>query len=235
MDKIKISHCHRAHSSSASTSATSTSSARSTPPAPSPSPCSASAAPATGAAPSPRAASSPPPATTCSNKPRSYPHHARPANWTCYKFPNHPSTCSCSRSSRPAAPNHGTKTRSSIRSCAAPTLTATLTRAHFDELLVLLHEGIESSRGRYGAYLLRDGVQGHLHPRRGARMIAIANGGAIPDTSALRRNSATGRVTNCHASTSTSRSTPRPAMSVLLGNNELAHPEASSPPASVLC
>ena len=58
-----------------------------------------------------------------------------------------------------------------------------LTREHFDELLNLLHEGIESSRGRYGAYLLRDGVQKELHPRRGARMIAIANGGAIPDTS----------------------------------------------------
>jgi len=58
-----------------------------------------------------------------------------------------------------------------------------LTRAQFDELLVLLHEGIEPGRGRYGAYLLRDQVQGHLHPRRGARMIAIANGGAIPDTS----------------------------------------------------
>jgi ATP-dependent Lhr-like helicase len=57
-----------------------------------------------------------------------------------------------------------------------------LTREHFDELLMLLHEGIESSRGRYGAYLLRDQVHGHLHPRRGARMIAIANGGAIPDT-----------------------------------------------------
>ncbi len=58
-----------------------------------------------------------------------------------------------------------------------------LTREHFEELLNLLHEGIESSRGRYGAYLLRDGVQGVLHPRRGARMIAISNGGAIPDTS----------------------------------------------------
>ncbi|SNT07468.1 ATP-dependent helicase Lhr and Lhr-like helicase [Granulicella rosea] len=57
-----------------------------------------------------------------------------------------------------------------------------LTRTHFEELLTLLHEGIESSRGRYGAYLLRDRVQGHLHPRRGARMTAIANGGAIPDT-----------------------------------------------------
>lgn len=57
-----------------------------------------------------------------------------------------------------------------------------LTRAEFDELVTLLHTGIENSRGRYGAYLLRDGVAGHLHPRRGARMTAIGNGGAIPDT-----------------------------------------------------
>ncbi len=56
-----------------------------------------------------------------------------------------------------------------------------LTRAAFDDLVTLLSEGIESTRGRYGAYLLRDGVQHHLHPRRGARMIAISNGGAIPD------------------------------------------------------
>ncbi len=58
-----------------------------------------------------------------------------------------------------------------------------LTRAEFDEIVTLLHEGIESSRGRYGAYLLRDRVNGQLHARRGARMIAISNGGAIPDTS----------------------------------------------------
>jgi len=57
-----------------------------------------------------------------------------------------------------------------------------LTRALFDEVVKLLSEGIESSRGRYGAYLLRDGVHGQLHPRRGSRAIAIANGGAIPDT-----------------------------------------------------
>jgi ATP-dependent helicase Lhr and Lhr-like helicase len=56
-----------------------------------------------------------------------------------------------------------------------------LTREAFDALITLLTEGIESTRGRYGAYLLRDGVQRHLHPRRGARMIAISNGGAIPD------------------------------------------------------
>ena len=58
-----------------------------------------------------------------------------------------------------------------------------LTRAQFDELLALLHNGIESTRGRYGAYLLRDRVNGQLHARRGARMIAIGNGGAIPDSS----------------------------------------------------
>ncbi|HEY4380771.1 MAG TPA: DEAD/DEAH box helicase, partial [Acidobacteriaceae bacterium] len=52
----------------------------------------------------------------------------------------------------------------------------------FADLIKLLSEGIESSRGRYGAYLLRDGVHGQLHPRRGSRSIAISNGGAIPDT-----------------------------------------------------
>ncbi|MEI9981392.1 MAG: DEAD/DEAH box helicase [Edaphobacter sp.] len=56
-----------------------------------------------------------------------------------------------------------------------------LTRKAFNQLITLLTEGIESSRGRYGAYLLRDGVHGILHPRRGARSIAISNGGAIPD------------------------------------------------------
>lgn len=57
-----------------------------------------------------------------------------------------------------------------------------LSRDLFDEIVKLLSEGIESSRGRYGAYLLRDGVHGQLHPRRGSRSIAISNGGAIPDT-----------------------------------------------------
>jgi ATP-dependent helicase Lhr and Lhr-like helicase len=57
-----------------------------------------------------------------------------------------------------------------------------LSREAYEKILTLLSEGIESTRGRYGAYLLRDGVQHHLHPRRGARSIAISNGGAIPDT-----------------------------------------------------
>ncbi len=57
-----------------------------------------------------------------------------------------------------------------------------LSREAYEKILTLLSEGIESTRGRYGAYLLRDGVHHHLHPRRGSRSIAISNGGAIPDT-----------------------------------------------------
>ena len=50
------------------------------------------------------------------------------------------------------------------------------------EIIDILRNGIESSRGRYGAYLLHDGIHGQLHARRGARMIAISNGGAIPES-----------------------------------------------------
>jgi len=42
-----------------------------------------------------------------------------------------------------------------------------LTRPQYEEVLALLHSGIENSRGRYGAYIMRDQVQGHLHARRG--------------------------------------------------------------------
>jgi len=57
-----------------------------------------------------------------------------------------------------------------------------LSREQFEEVISILCNGIESTRGRYGAYLLHDGIQGHLHAKRGSRMIAISNGGAIPDT-----------------------------------------------------
>jgi ATP-dependent helicase Lhr and Lhr-like helicase len=57
-----------------------------------------------------------------------------------------------------------------------------LTWEQYEEVSAILANGIESSRGRYGAYLLHDGIHGELHPRRGARMVAISNGGAIPDT-----------------------------------------------------
>ncbi|MGA8287847.1 MAG: helicase-related protein, partial [Acidobacteriaceae bacterium] len=57
-----------------------------------------------------------------------------------------------------------------------------LTRDEFDELIQILHRGIESSRGRYGAFVMRDAVHGELHARRGARHAAVCNGGTIPDT-----------------------------------------------------
>ncbi len=57
-----------------------------------------------------------------------------------------------------------------------------LTRKDYDDILCLLAEGIEASRGRYGSYLLRDRVNGRMQARRGARTIAVSNGGTIPDT-----------------------------------------------------
>ena len=60
---------------------------------------------------------------------------------------------------------------------------AICTWEEFEEALCLLTEGIESSRGRYGAYLLRDRVHGRIQARRGARLVAVTNGGTIPDTS----------------------------------------------------
>ncbi|HEY4050381.1 MAG TPA: DEAD/DEAH box helicase, partial [Acidobacteriaceae bacterium] len=59
---------------------------------------------------------------------------------------------------------------------------AKLTREEYEEVLTLLTEGIAANRGRYGAYLLRDRVNGRIQARRGARTIAVSNGGTIPDT-----------------------------------------------------
>jgi ATP-dependent Lhr-like helicase len=56
-----------------------------------------------------------------------------------------------------------------------------LARAEFDEILEMLSNGIAARRGRYGAYLHRDGINKRLHGRRGARLAAITSGGAIPD------------------------------------------------------
>jgi ATP-dependent helicase Lhr and Lhr-like helicase len=58
-----------------------------------------------------------------------------------------------------------------------------LSRADFDSIIGMLSEGISARRGRYGAYLLRDRVNGRLHGRRGSRLAAITCGGAIPDNS----------------------------------------------------
>ncbi|HYA95964.1 MAG TPA: DEAD/DEAH box helicase [Terriglobales bacterium] len=56
-----------------------------------------------------------------------------------------------------------------------------LPREEFEAILVMLSDGIAARRGRYGAYLYRDRVNGRLRARRGARIAAITSGGAIPD------------------------------------------------------
>ncbi len=57
-----------------------------------------------------------------------------------------------------------------------------LTKAEFEQLLEMLSEGVSTRRGRRSAYIHRDRINGTLRPRRGARLSAIINGGAIPDT-----------------------------------------------------
>jgi len=58
-----------------------------------------------------------------------------------------------------------------------------LKRETFNSILEMLSEGIAARRGRYGAYVHRDRVNGKLRARRGARLAAITSGGAIPDNS----------------------------------------------------
>src|SRR5579884_1370219 len=59
-----------------------------------------------------------------------------------------------------------------------------LPRADFDAIITMLSEGISTSRGRSGAFLHRDQVNGRVRGRRGARLAAITSGGAIPENSA---------------------------------------------------
>src|SRR5262249_34931535 len=56
-----------------------------------------------------------------------------------------------------------------------------LTQKLFNEVLDMLSEGIAGSRGRYGAYLLRDRVNCTIRARRGSRLTAMMSGGAIPE------------------------------------------------------
>lgn len=56
-----------------------------------------------------------------------------------------------------------------------------LERTRFEAVVRMLAEGFSHRRGRSGAHLFRDGVNGRLRARRGARLTAIQNGGAIPD------------------------------------------------------
>jgi ATP-dependent Lhr-like helicase len=63
---------------------------------------------------------------------------------------------------------------------------ADLDREQFDEVISLVSDGIETGRGRRGAYLHHDAVNGELRPRKGARLAAVTSGGAIPETGDYR-------------------------------------------------
>ncbi len=56
-----------------------------------------------------------------------------------------------------------------------------LTRSEFDAVVRMLADGFTTKRGRRGAHLHHDEVNGRLRPRRGARLSALTSGGAIPD------------------------------------------------------
>ncbi|MGH9043461.1 MAG: DEAD/DEAH box helicase [Acidimicrobiales bacterium] len=61
-----------------------------------------------------------------------------------------------------------------------------LTLEEFTSVVELASDGITTGRGRIGAHLHRDGVNGVLRPRRGARLAALLGGGAIPETGDYR-------------------------------------------------
>ena len=61
-----------------------------------------------------------------------------------------------------------------------------LSRDDFEAVVELVSEGVLTGRGRRGAHLHRDRVNGILRPRRGARLTAVTSGGAIPDVADFR-------------------------------------------------
>ena len=56
----------------------------------------------------------------------------------------------------------------------------------FEAIVELVSQGVVTGRGRRGAHLHRDRVNGVLRPRRGARLTAVTSGGAIPDVADFR-------------------------------------------------
>ena len=56
-----------------------------------------------------------------------------------------------------------------------------LTEKDFTEVVEMLAEGFSTRRGRRSAHIHRDQVNRKLRGRRGAKLIAVTNGGAIPD------------------------------------------------------
>jgi ATP-dependent helicase Lhr and Lhr-like helicase len=61
-----------------------------------------------------------------------------------------------------------------------------LRRSDFDAVLAMTAEGFATRRGRRGALVHRDEINGRVRGRRGARLLAITSGGAIPEVADYR-------------------------------------------------
>jgi ATP-dependent Lhr-like helicase len=61
-----------------------------------------------------------------------------------------------------------------------------LARSDFDAVLKMTADGFATKRGRRGALVHRDEVNGKVRARRGARLLAITSGGAIPEVADYR-------------------------------------------------
>ncbi|MGE0375793.1 MAG: DEAD/DEAH box helicase [Planctomycetaceae bacterium] len=61
-----------------------------------------------------------------------------------------------------------------------------LPREHFDEVVEFLSEGLTDKLGRLRTYLHHDRVNRRLRARKGARITAVNNAGAIPEIDAVR-------------------------------------------------
>ena len=61
-----------------------------------------------------------------------------------------------------------------------------LTPEEFDSVVRMLAEGFSTKRGRRSALIHHDGVNHRLRGRRGARLVALTSGGAIPDNADYR-------------------------------------------------
>ncbi|PYL24063.1 MAG: ATP-dependent DNA helicase, partial [Verrucomicrobia bacterium] len=61
-----------------------------------------------------------------------------------------------------------------------------LTREQFESVIKMLAEGFSTKRGRRSALIHRDAVNQRLRGRRGARLVALTSGGAIPDNADYR-------------------------------------------------
>src|SRR3954453_13724656 len=61
-----------------------------------------------------------------------------------------------------------------------------LQRAEFDEVVQMLAQGFATRRGRRAALVHHDAINQRIRGRRGARMLAIPSGGAIPDNADYR-------------------------------------------------